>query len=71
MILHDLVKLMEEDCNSYADIGKEPNDGVGSCGLNATLIREYVRYVIEKNVNFQKFQLIGNFDILSGQRSAT
>ena len=54
MILHDLVKLMEEDSNSYADIGKEPNDGVGSCGLNATLIREYVRYdIIKQNVNFQ------------------
>ena len=39
---------MEEGDNLFfANITNEPSDSVGICGLNATLIKEYVRYGLE------------------------
>ena len=38
---------MEEGDNFLVNITNEPSDSVGICGLNATLIKEYVRYGLE------------------------
>ena len=49
---------MEEGDNLFfANITNEPSDSVGICGLNATLIKEYVRYGLERHFIWRWRQL--------------